>query len=126
MSQKPLPHGRGEQFPSAARLLIGVLLVAYFIAGLAFLGLRHYLWPRLDDWRPVVVSQLSEALGVAISIDRIETGFEGLLPRLTIHGLRLAGTANAAPGSIAEGSASSPLTVPRAVAVVSPRPLVSG
>lgn len=126
LSQKPLPHGRGEQFPSAARLLIGVLLVAYFIAGLAFLGLRHYLWPRLDDWRPVVVSQLSEALGVAISIDRIETGFEGLLPRLTIHGLRLAGTANAAPGSIAEGSASSPLTVPRAVAVVSPLTLVSG
>lgn len=126
LSQNPLPHGRGERFPSAARLLIGVLLVAYFIAGLAFLGLRHYLWPRLDDWRPLVVSELSQALGVAISIDRIETGFEGLLPRLTIHGLRLAGTANAAPGAIAEGSASSPFTVPRAVAVVSPLTLVSG
>ena len=97
------------------RVLTWLLLSLYFGAGLGYLGLRYYVWPRLDDWRPRLVQQLSALAGNPVSIGRIETGFEGWLPRLALSDIRVTG---------ADGSAL--LTVPAAIAVLSPRTLVDG
>lgn len=99
--------------PIIAGALLAALLSAYFVAGLAYLGLRHYVWPRLDDWRPVLTERLSALAGRPVEIGRIETGFEGLLPRLTVHAL-----------AVWDEHGAPVLTVPRATAIVSPRTLL--
>ena len=106
---------RVDPASTIVRLLLGLLLVAYFVVGLAYLGVRHYLWPRLDDWRPILVAELSSMLGQKVSLARLETGFEGAWPRLTVHDLRI-GADPDHPG----------LSVARAVAVISPVSLFSG
>ena len=83
--------------------------------GLAYLGFRHYLWPRLDDWRPVVLAQLSAAAGRPVTIGRIEGGFEGLQPRLTVEDLR-----------IDDDDGTPALLVPRATAVLSLTSILAG
>ncbi|HPA88239.1 MAG TPA: YhdP family protein [Quisquiliibacterium sp.] len=66
-------------------------MFAYFALGLGYLGLRHLVWPNLDDWRPRIEQALSDAAGRAVSVGRIQPGFEGLLPRLTIDGVTVPG-----------------------------------
>jgi len=97
------------------KALLYLLLIAYFGIGLAYLGLRYYVWPRLDDWRPLLLSELSAAAGRPVTIGRIESGFEGLLPRITIEDLH-----------IDDDDGSPALSVPRATAVLSPDSLFMG
>ena len=92
-----------------------LLLGAYFVLGLAYLGFRYYLWPRLDEWRPVVLAQLSAAAGRPVTIGRIEGGFEGLRPRLTVEDLR-----------IDDDDGTPALLVPRATAVLSLASILAG
>lgn len=105
----------GAQTVPYGRLIVGALLVLWFVAGLAYLGFRHYLWPRLDDWRPVLVERLSALAGRPVSIGRVTTGFEGLLPRLTVDEI-----------SVEDDDGTPALRVPRASAVLSPRTLLAG
>jgi len=94
---------------------MGLLLAAYFVCGLAYLGLRHFLWPRIDDWRPQIVAQLTAFAGRPVALGRIEAGFEGLRPRLTIEALR-----------IDDDDGAPALAVPRATAVLSLASFVTG
>ena len=103
------------RIPPLRRLLLFLVLLALFAAGLAYLGLRHYVWPRLDGWRPALESRLSAAAGRPVSIGRIHTGFDGLLPRLTLERLRI------------EGDDGSPaLEAGHVTAIISPRSLLAG
>ena len=86
-----------------------------FVAGLAYLGLRHYVWPRLDDWRPRLEARLSEAAGRPVSVGRVRTGFDGLLPRLTLETVRIEGDDGATL-----------LAADSVTAVISPRTLFAG
>lgn len=97
------------------RILSWLLILAFFAAGLGYLGLRHYVWPRLDDWRPELQAQLSAAAGRPVSVDRLLTGFDGLLPRLELQGLQ-----------VADDDGSAALSAERVVAVLSPRTLFAG
>ncbi len=97
------------------RLALGLLLAAYFVGGLAYLGLRHFLWPRIDDWRPQIVAQLTALVGRPVALGRIDAGFEGLRPRLTIESLR-----------IDDDDGTPALAVPRATAVLSLASIVTG
>ena len=101
--------------PIIAGALVTVLVFAYFVAGIAYLGLRHYVWPRLDDWRPLVTERLTALAGRQVAIGRIDTGFEGLLPRLTVHSL-----------SISDDDGASLLAVPQVTAVLSAQSLLAG
>ena len=101
-----------SHLPPLRRALLFLLALALFAAGLAYLGLRHYVWPRLDDWRPALEARLSSAAGRPVSIGRIETGFDGLLPRLSIERLSIEGDDGAAA-----------LEAGRVTAVISPRTL---
>ncbi|MBP8307987.1 MAG: TIGR02099 family protein [Burkholderiaceae bacterium] len=96
------------------RWVLWLLVFGLFALAIGYLALRHLVWPRLDDWRPRIVAELSARLGPPVEIARIETGFEGLLPRLTLEGL-----------TVRDDDGEYALVVPRATLVLSPRTLVS-
>lgn len=60
-------------------------MIAWVLAGIGYLSVRHYFWPRIDTWRPQIVEQAGALVGRPLSIGRIESGFEGLWPRLTMR-----------------------------------------
>jgi uncharacterized protein (TIGR02099 family) len=72
------------------RLLRAVLLAGltlYFLAGAAFLMLRYAVLPHVDGWREDIAAQASEAVGLPVSIGRIEADWSGLRPRLHLRQL---------------------------------------
>ncbi len=100
--------------PRLVRWVLWLLIAIWFVAVIGYLGLRHVVWPRIDQWRPEIVAELSARLGHAVEIARIEAGFEGLLPRLTLVGL-----------TVADDESGYALVVPRATLVLSARTLLS-
>lgn len=110
----PNPISSRRPSPWLVRWVLWMLVLAAFALAIGYLALRHLVWPRLDDWRPRIVAELSTRLGHPVEIARIETGFEGLLPRLTLEGL-----------TVMDDDGEYALVVPRATLVLSPRTLVS-
>lgn len=84
------------------------LLALYAVAAIGFLGLRYWVLPRADEWRPRIEQYASQALGVPVSIDHIGAEWRGLNPRLRLLGVRIHG---------AEGG-ESVLTIPSVSAVL--------
>lgn len=107
-----------RRWPPLRHLLLGLLVLILLGVGAGYVGLRHYLWPRLDQWRPDLELRISEALGRPVSIARIETGFSGLLPRLTLEGVRLADSDG---GVAAEAARVTAVVSARTVFVARPR-----
>lgn len=103
------------RWPPPRRILLYLLVTLLFAAGVGYLGLRHYFWPRLDQWRPMLEARLTDALGKPVSIAEIRTGFDGLLPRLSLERVRVL---DADGGAAAEAA--------RVTAVLSPRTLFAG
>ncbi|MEN9313811.1 MAG: hypothetical protein RIS35_204, partial [Pseudomonadota bacterium] len=79
-----LPHAGTRPF-RLVRILFVIMMITWSVAGVGYLSVRHYFWPRIDTWRPQIVEQASALLGRPLVIGRIESGFEGLLPRLTMR-----------------------------------------
>jgi uncharacterized protein (TIGR02099 family) len=75
----------------ALRLLGWALLVAYFAFGALLLTTRYAVMPRIDQLRPWLEQQASRVLGAQLSIGRIEAGWRGVNPRLTLRDVRLTG-----------------------------------
>ncbi len=96
------------------RAVLWTLVCVMFVLGLGYLAVRHLVWPRLNEWRPQIVAELSARIGHPVEIAHIETGFEGLLPRLTLEGL-----------TVMDDDGEHALIVPRTTLVLSPRTLVS-
>lgn len=71
------------------KLLAKILLLVYFVAAGLFLGIRYWVLPNLDQWRPQIAQQLSSALNAKISIGTISADWSGLLPRLTLTDVAL-------------------------------------
>jgi uncharacterized protein (TIGR02099 family) len=90
------------------------LVCAWFVGGFAYLGLRYYAWPRIDQWRPQITAELATLLGRPVSIGAIESGFEGWLPRLTVTDVL-----------VADDAGEPLLSVPKATAVLSPATLAA-
>jgi uncharacterized protein YhdP len=84
----------------AGVVLVGLGLVLVGVVG-AYLGVRHILWPRIDEFRPQIVAQLERRLGRPVSIDALRPGWEGVHPTLDIEGLRLDGADGEARLSVA-------------------------
>ncbi|MGE0806368.1 MAG: YhdP family protein [Burkholderiaceae bacterium] len=64
-------------------------LALVLLAGVAYLGLRYYVWPGIDRWRPWITAELSESIGRPLHIDGLEGSFDGLRPRLVARGVSL-------------------------------------
>lgn len=71
------------------RCLLWSVLAVYIVAALLLLGLRYWVLPDIDQWRPRIEAYASEALGAQVSIDRIEADWRGLNPRLTLTGVAI-------------------------------------
>jgi uncharacterized protein (TIGR02099 family) len=73
------------------KALAVALIVAYFAFGALLLTVRYAVMPRIDDARPWIESRVSTALGAQLSIGRIDAGWRGFQPRLTLIDVRLTG-----------------------------------
>jgi uncharacterized protein (TIGR02099 family) len=57
---------------------------------LAVLWLRYAALPHIDDYRGRIFSSIGKASGMAVSARRIEGGWEGLRPHLSLQGFEIA------------------------------------
>lgn len=71
------------------RVLGRLALVAYFLIALLVLGVRYWLLPNIDQFRPYIAQQLSTALGTQVSIDAVSAQWKGLNPSLALQQLAL-------------------------------------
>ncbi len=99
----------------ALRLAVAFLLLVYFLAGIGFLVMRHWVWPRVDQWRPVIEARLSSEIGAPIRLGRLHADFDRLRPRLLVDGAEI--------GHVDEGEAG--LRLDRIEALVSWRSLLA-
>ncbi|MGB6241786.1 MAG: YhdP family protein [Castellaniella sp.] len=69
--------------------MCAALLCLYFgLAGLLLAG-RYLILPHLDDWRPQVAAQLSQALGAQVSLGPIQVSWRGWNPQVDFSQVRI-------------------------------------
>ncbi|HXE22748.1 MAG TPA: DUF3971 domain-containing protein, partial [Rhodoferax sp.] len=109
-----------ELTPTPSRLLrassvvvqwvLWLLLLAWLLLGLAWGGLHFWIVPRIDEFRPLLETQASRALGVPVRIGAISAKSNGLIPSFQLRDVTLLDSA----GHVA-------LRLPRVLAALSPR-----
>ena len=45
-------------------------MIAWVLAGIGYLSVRHYFWPRIDTWRPQIVEQAGAKQGAPKNLVR--------------------------------------------------------
>jgi uncharacterized protein YhdP len=85
---------RADRFASRrcarAALRLRGLLLLYFAFVLLVLALRYLILPNIENYRPEIERQLSEALGLSVAIGGIEASWQGLNPDLILSDVRIA------------------------------------
>lgn len=71
------------------KLTLAALLIAYFAFGALFLATRYWVMPNIDQVRPWLERELSRATNAQLTIGRIDAGWRGVNPHLTLRDLRL-------------------------------------
>jgi len=74
---------------TALRAFGWLLVLAYFGAASIVLATRYLVLPTIDQWRPRVEAAASEAMGVPVSIARIDASWRGLNPHFALNDVRL-------------------------------------
>lgn len=82
VAQRPWPH-------RLLRALGFGLTVAYFGFVVIVLVLRYLVLPQIEDYRDDLERALSAALSLPVTIERIGADWQGLRPRLALHGLEI-------------------------------------
>lgn len=72
------------------RLALRAVWLLYFAFILLVLALRYLVLPNIENYRPEIEQQLSQALGLSIAIGRIEASWEGMHPDLVLSDVRIA------------------------------------
>lgn len=67
------------------RWLGRVALVLFFILAMFVLGVRYWVLPNINDWRPQIQQQLSKALGSQVVLGRVKANWSGLNPTLQLN-----------------------------------------
>ncbi|MGB3288490.1 MAG: YhdP family protein [Burkholderiaceae bacterium] len=96
------------------RILGTLALLIYFLLAVGFLGVRYWVLPNIDNWRPQISRQLSSVLDTDVSLGRIQAEWNGLNPRIEINDVVFTGHKRRML-----------LTLPRVQAVLSWRSLLS-
>jgi uncharacterized protein (TIGR02099 family) len=73
------------------RILGKVALLIYFVLAAGFLGIRYWVLPNIDDWRPQISRQLSSVLDTDVSLGEIKAEWKGLNPRIEISNVVFTG-----------------------------------
>lgn len=99
---------------TVARWSLGLLLVAWFVFGLAWGALHWLIVPRIGEFRPQLQARAAQVLGVPVRIGAITAHSNGLIPSFEFTDVKLFD---------AEGREA--LHLPRILAALSPRSLLS-
>ncbi|GHU18658.1 DUF3971 domain-containing protein [Betaproteobacteria bacterium] len=83
-------RGIGFWLPFTARALVWSFGAIYFLFILLILSLRYAILPNIDSYRPVIERMIEDNVGRKVSIGRIEAGWAGLHPDLTLYEVRIA------------------------------------
>jgi uncharacterized protein (TIGR02099 family) len=111
----PLPSRRLKAFAVVAKGALWLLLAAWLVLALAWGALHAFIVPRIGELRPELEMQASRALGIPVRIGRIEVLSEGwMTPSFQLSDVVLL-----------DSSGRAALTLPRVLAAVSPRSLLS-
>ncbi len=95
-----------------ARWTLGLVLVAWFVFGLAWGALQWLIVPRIGEFRPQLEARATQLLGVPVRIGAIATHSTGMIPSVELTDVQLFD----AQGRVA-------LRLPRVLAALSPRSL---
>lgn len=85
----------GRRFPSLhlprlwLRRLAWLALAVYFVGGLLFLGLRHFVLPQVPAYRAEVAGLLSRSVGLPVEIASLSADWQGLRPTFRLGGLTI-------------------------------------
>ena len=96
------------------RCLFWAALTVYGIVAIGFLGVRYWVLPRADQWRPQIEAYASQALGARVTIGAIRANWQGLNPRLDLASVQ-----------VYDDEADPVLTLPSVSAVVAWRSLLA-
>ncbi len=95
-----------------ARWLLGLLIAAWLLFGLSVAVLHGWIVPRIGEYRGLLETQASRAIGVPVRIDSISARSDGLFPTFELLGV-----------TIHDDQKREALRLERVVASVSPRSL---
>lgn len=111
----PLPSRRLKAYAAVAKGALWLLLAAWLVLALAWGALHAFIVPRIGELRPELETRASRALGIPVRIGRIEVLSEGwMTPSFQLSDVVLLDAAGRPA-----------LTLPRVLAAVSPRSLLS-
>jgi uncharacterized protein YhdP len=60
------------------------VLAAWWLLGIAFLVLRYGVLPDINHYKPQIEQEISQALGVKVSIGHLDADWSGLQPELSL------------------------------------------
>jgi len=101
------------------RCLFWGALAIYGVAAAGLLGVRYWVLPRVDEWRPQIEAYASRTLGAQVRIGEIRADWQGLNPRLDLDRVRVYESGDGASPDSGSVSGSDPvLTLPAVSAVL--------
>jgi len=65
------------------------VLTIYGVVALGLLGVRYWVLPRVDQWRPQIEAYASQALGSRVTIGSIQANWHGLNPKLDLTSVQV-------------------------------------
>ncbi|MVW72256.1 TIGR02099 family protein [Bordetella sp. 15P40C-2] len=71
-------------FTKVLRGLFWAAFTVYVLAAGILLGLRYWVLPNIDQWRPRIEGYISQALGQRVQIGQIEANWRGLNPAVRL------------------------------------------
>lgn len=71
------------------RIALYAGLTIYFAFGIAVLVLRYAILPNIDSYRGDLERLVGASLGLKVSVRAIDADWQGLRPRLSLHGVRI-------------------------------------
>lgn len=69
--------------------LFWAVLTVYGVVAIGLLGVRYWVLPRVDQWRPQIEAYASQALGARVTIGAIQADWQGLNPRLDLSSVQV-------------------------------------
>ncbi|ANC43961.1 hypothetical protein [Pandoraea pnomenusa] len=77
--------------------LLALVVVAYFGLGAVILATRYVILPRVADYRPQIEAAATRAIGLPVTIGRVDAVWRGWHPYLTLEDVRITRTAAGPP-----------------------------
>ena len=104
-----LASSRWKWLAVAARMALWLVVTFWLLFGTAWALLHGWIVPRIEDFRPRLEMQATQALGVPVRIGQITARSEGLIPSFELRDV-----------TFKDASGVEALRLPRIVAALSP------